>query len=184
MYQYTATLPKFMHTLGVFILRHTMKLLGSDRVSRRFIVVMSAAHLWMYRRSGGRFGGRLGLRGAEIVLLTTRGRKTGQLRTVPLLALRQGEDFVVIASYGGLGQVPAWWHNLSADAAAFVVSRRVTVPVIAKACEEPAKQEELWGRFVDAFAGYEDYRGRTSRDFPIVVLSPSAADADVGAARA
>jgi deazaflavin-dependent oxidoreductase (nitroreductase family) len=168
-----------MHTLGVFILRRTMRRLGqrSDRALRRFIVSMSAAHLWIYRRSGGMFGGRLGLRRAEIVLLTTRGRRTGQPRTVPLLALRQGGDLVVIASYGGLGQPPEWWLNLSADAEAIVETRGLTVAVVAETCE-PLKRDELWLRFVGAFGGYEDYRGRTTREFPIVVLHPMTCGGD------
>src|SRR5262245_60227260 len=164
-----------MHTLGVVILRRTMSRLGgfSDRALRQFIVSMSVGHRWIYRISGGMLGGRLGLRRAEIILLTTRGRRTGRPRTVPLLALRQGEDIIVIASYGGLEQPPEWWLNLSAEPEALLQTGAVTKAVVAEPCDL-LKRDELWLRFVEAYPGYEDYRDRTTREFPIVILHPVA----------
>src|SRR5258708_19320784 len=70
---------------------------------------LGALHRVLYRLSGGRIGGRIW--DLPVVLLTTTGRKTGKKRTVPLCSFTDGDDVVVIPSYGGLDQPPAWWLN-------------------------------------------------------------------------
>ena len=77
------------------------------RLATRYL---GAVHRLLYRASGGRIGSRIW--GLPIVLLTTTGRVSGRPRTVPLCSLRDGERFVVIASYGGLDRSPSWWLNL------------------------------------------------------------------------
>ena len=67
----------------------------------------SALNAWVYRLTGGRWLGRL-RSGAPICLLITKGRKSGQRRTVPLLFLEEGGDLVVVASQGGAPQHPGW----------------------------------------------------------------------------
>jgi len=130
---------------------------------------MSALHLHLYRRSGGRMGQRLGLKDGLILLLTTTGRRTGKARTIPLLAVKDGANFAVIASYGGLDQPPAWWLNLRANPRAVAEVAGRTVTVRAEQVDGD-KRAELWLRFVQAFAGYEDYRRRTTRELPIMIL--------------
>jgi F420H(2)-dependent quinone reductase len=163
-----------MHTFGVVLLRAVMRRIGRESSSalRRFIVVMSVLHLKLYQWTRGRVGGRLGLKHGRIVMLTTTGRKTGRLRTVPLLAIDDGEDFVVIASHGGLDQPPGWWLNLRANPQALIEVSSRTFPVLAEQADHH-KHAELWLRFVEAFPGYEDYRQRTTRQLSIMVLHPT-----------
>lgn len=163
-----------MHAFGVALLRFVMRGIGrrSSPALRGFIVTMSALHLQMLRRSRGRFGGSLGLRYGVILMLTTTGRHSGQARTVPLLAVRDGMDFAVIASHGGLDQPPAWWWNLRADPSAVIEVGGRQFPVRAEQVAGE-RREQLWPRFVRAFPGYEDYRRRTSRELPILILHPA-----------
>ncbi len=160
-----------MHKIGVVILRAVMRSIGrrSSPALRRFIVVMSLFHLWVYRRTCGLLGRRLGLRHGRILLLTTTGRRTGQPRTVPLLTVEDGDDLVVVASHGGLDEPPAWWLNLAAhpDAVVETAGRRFTV--LAETVDDD-RYAELWQRLVRAFPGYQDYRRRTDREMPIAVL--------------
>ena len=66
--------------------------------------------VWLYRRSGGRIGGRMF--GAPILLITSTGRRTGRPWTNPVMCQRDGDGYVVIASNGGADRHPGWWLNL------------------------------------------------------------------------
>jgi deazaflavin-dependent oxidoreductase (nitroreductase family) len=163
-----------MNRLGVAILRTVMRSIGrrSSPALRRFIVVMSQLHLLIYRASLGVLGRRLGLRRAQILVLTTIGRRTGKPRTVPLLTVDDGDGgLVIVASHGGLDEPPGWWLNLAAHPVAVVEAggRRFTVSAERVGRD---RYSVLWRRLVEAFPGYEDYRLRTPREMPIVVLRP------------
>lgn len=162
-----------LHALGVRLLRGLMSWLGRQSSSslRSFIVLASRAHLWLFRVSRRRLGRRLGLREASIAMLTTVGRRTGRPRTVPLLALRDGQDYVVVGSHGGLDEPPAWVLNLRAFDHAELDADGGRVAVRAIPVDGP-DHDRLWGRFVTAYAGYADYRARTHREFSIFLLRP------------
>src|SRR5437867_11813894 len=79
---------------------------------RGFTRLFTGAHEFWYRMTGGLVGGWAG---APMLLLTTTGRKSGAKRTTPLLFMRDGDDLIVIASYGGADRHPDWWQNLRAS---------------------------------------------------------------------
>jgi F420H(2)-dependent quinone reductase len=112
--------------------------------------------------------------GQPILLLHTRGARSGQPRTSPLLYTPRGEGFVVVASKAGAAQNPAWYHNLRAhpdDVAVEIGGRRI--PVRPRLVEGGAERAELWQRVNDNYNGYETYQGRAgSRTIPVVVLEP------------
>ncbi len=124
-------------------------------------------HPRLYRWSGGRVGGRL--LGMPVLLLTTTGRRSGQARTTALTYLPKGEDFVVIASYLGEPRHPYWWTNLQAQPEASVLVGRDTVRVRAREAEG-SEREELWRAAVATTPDYDEYRQRTTRRIPVVVL--------------
>ena len=126
-------------------------------------------HSWLYRTSNGRLGGSI--RGTPILLLTTTGRRSGKQRVTPLIYLRDGDDLVVIASNGGSPRPPAWWLNLQARPESTVELGRARLPVRAEEADAETAAR-LWPAFVAAFPGYEGYRTRTNRPFPIVLLRP------------
>ena len=76
---------------------------------------MSAPPRAVYRASGGRIAGSI--RGVPVLLLTTKGRKSGKRRVTPLLYVADGDRIVVVASNGGSDRSPAWWLNISSDPA-------------------------------------------------------------------
>ena len=141
----------------------------------RLIKLMSKANTGLYRRTGGRVGGRFG--GAPVCLLTTTGRRSGQPRTMPLLYLEggpgpgDGDDVVVVASKGGFSQHPQWYLNLLADPEVTVEIGRRRRAMTARVATDDEKAA-LWPRLVAMYRSYDDYQARTDRDIPVVILSP------------
>jgi deazaflavin-dependent oxidoreductase (nitroreductase family) len=131
--------------------------------------ILSRIHRAIYRVSGGKVGGRFGK--APVLLLTTTGRKSGRRRTQPLLYVRDGDRYVVIASKGGSPTHPLWYLNLQANPAAAVTIGRASQPVQARDAEGE-ERERLWRAVTDLYSGYDKYAERTSRRIPVVVLSP------------
>ena len=124
-------------------------------------------HPRLYRWSGGRIGGSL--MGLPVLLLTTKGRRSGLDRTKALMYLPRGEDFVVIASVLGEPRHPYWWLNLEADPHAFVQIGRTRHPVHAYEAEGE-EREEIWRALTAKAPAYDEYRVQTSRRIPVVVL--------------
>jgi len=131
--------------------------------------IMGALHVALYRLSGGRIGGRAF--GAPVLLLTTRGRKTGKARTTPLLYLEDGDRLVVVASKGGAPRHPAWFLNLAANPEVTVERGRERVPTLAREADDP-ERERYWPQVVAMYSGYEKYQQKTNRRIPLVVLEP------------
>jgi F420H(2)-dependent quinone reductase len=125
-------------------------------------------HRAFMRLTGGRFG-RVGPMSA--LLLTTKGRKSGERRDVAVNYLRDGDAYVVVASYTGEDRNPAWWRNLEADPLAEVAAGGKRLNVRAHEAEGP-ERERLWARFVEKDPAYAEYQQRTKRRLPVVVLQP------------
>ena len=130
--------------------------------------VIAAFNTWAYRVSGGRVGGSFDR--APVLLLHHVGRKSGEARVAPLLYLPDGEDLVVVASYGGAPKNPAWLHNLRAhpQTTVEVGSERRTVTAREATAQE---RERLWPALLKLYPAYGDYQDRTGgREIPLVVL--------------
>lgn len=123
--------------------------------------------VWLYRRSGGKIGGRMF--GAPLLLLTTTGRKSGRPWTVPLMYQTDGDGWVIIASNGGSPNHPAWWLNLRSRPEASVQIGRQTYNVAAVAAVGEDRQR-LWLRMADMYKGYDGYAQKTTREIPVVML--------------
>ncbi len=126
-------------------------------------------HPKLYRWSGGRIGGKLV--NMPVLLLTTRGRRTGNSRTRALTYLPDGTRFVVIASFLGEPRHPDWWLNLRAHPQATVEVGSKRVAVVAREAEGE-ERARLWRAVVAAQNDYEEYQQRTTRHIPVVVLEP------------
>ena len=127
-------------------------------------------HRRLYRRTGGR--GLVGhALGVDMVLLGTIGRRSGRTRTVPLGAIRVGDSWVVIGSYGGRDVDPAWVLNLRAQPKATVQFRRARTAALAHEAD-PAEATRLWPLVRAGYPGYQLYRERTTRTVPLFVLEP------------
>ena len=129
----------------------------------------SAFHRVLYQTTNGVLGRRLV--GNDMLLLTTRGRLSGEPHTVPLLYLRDGERLVVIASYGGRDHHPGWYLNLVANPAVTAKMGRTTKAFTARTASG-AERETWWPRVVAAYEEYAVYQTRTEREIPLIFLEP------------
>ena len=125
-------------------------------------------HVRVYRETNGERGYHW--RGTTILLLSTRGRKSGELRTTPLIHRTDGDRWVVVASKGGAPANPGWFENLIADPDAEIQVQGEEVPVQA-AVAEGAERARLWSEMTEVWPAYDDYQARTDREIPVVVLS-------------
>ena len=142
---------------GSFGVRTTMKVAGT-------------LHRLLYQWSGGRIGGTF--RGGSILLLTTRGRKTGQQRTWPLCYLVTGDELVLVASAGGAPRHPAWYLNLRANPRVSVQLDDRTRTMVARTAEG-TKRARLWERAVRRYPVCARYQRKTTREIPVVILQPA-----------
>jgi len=134
--------------------------------------VMSSTHVFFYKLSGGRIGGRM--HKVPVLLLTTTGRKTGRKRTTPLLYIRDGNRLVIVASNGGRPLDPSWWMNLKHNPIAMVQVKDVKQTIYAQRALGSEK-ERLWQMMTSVYPAYDDYQKKTDRDIPVVVLMPKTA---------
>ncbi|MQA98198.1 MAG: nitroreductase family deazaflavin-dependent oxidoreductase [Streptosporangiales bacterium] len=127
-------------------------------------------HIQQYVESSGTKGHTWN--GVPTLLLTTRGRTSGQLRRTALIYGRDGDSYLIVASYGGSPEHPNWYRNLAADP-----DVRVQVgPDEFAARARTANVEErarLWPRMAEIWPAYDEYQTKTDREIPIVILDPA-----------
>lgn len=136
---------------------------------KAMLKAMIALSVFLYRLSGGVIGGSM--QSLSVLLLTTTGRKSGKTRTVPLGCLRDGSDYVIIASNAGFPQHPAWYFNLKSNPQATIQIKRQHIQVRAETANAE-KRRELWTRLIEVAPGYANYEKRTPREIPVVILHP------------
>jgi deazaflavin-dependent oxidoreductase (nitroreductase family) len=130
---------------------------------------LSRLHRGIYRLTRGAVGRRLV--DNDMLLLTTRGARSGKPHSVPLLYLTDGDTLVVIASYGGRPRDPDWYRNLLANPDAIVQVRSRTTNVRARTATA-AERQVWWPKVLAAYHGYREYQSHTDRVIPIVFLEP------------
>jgi len=124
-----------------------------------------------YERSGGTEGGTLLDTGLPIIILTTRGQRSGKLRKTPLMRVEHNGSYAVVASQGGAPTHPQWYHNLLADPDA-VVLQDGPEPFDGHAREVHGQEKaEWWERAVAAYPPYAEYQEHTDREIPVLVVS-------------
>lgn len=126
-----------------------------------------AVHARAYRRTRGRAGRRWF--GAPVLVLDVVGRKTGRLRSTPLIYLPVSDGYVVTAANAGNESDPQWWRNLRAAGTGVVHVDGRSEPVHARLAEPP-ERDELWAALVAAHPAVGEYGRYTDRVFPVVVL--------------
>ncbi|HEV8564594.1 MAG TPA: nitroreductase family deazaflavin-dependent oxidoreductase [Actinomycetota bacterium] len=132
-----------------------------------------ADHIRRYVESDGEKGHRW--HGANTLLLTTRGRKSGKLRRTALIYGRDGDRYFVVGSQGGAKKHPSWYLNLSEnpDVEVQVGAERFS----ARARTATAKEKpKLWRIMAKIWPEYDTYQAKTDRDIPVVILERRSAD--------
>jgi len=138
--------------------------------------LFSQANVWVYRKTGGRLGGkwRVGSafpHGVPVLLLTTVGRKSGARRTTPLLYIEDGERVILVASQGGMPKHPLWYLNLSAEPEVEVQIGKAIRAMRARDAT-PQERQAYWPRLVAMYPDFASYQSWTERVIPVVVLEP------------
>lgn len=142
-----------------------------ERIGSVVVKLMSALNVVAYRLTGGRLGGTF-LRGAPVCLVVVTGRKTGEPHTIPLLYLADGDDVVIVASKGGMSKHPIWYLNLMANPRCEVEIGRQRRTMVARRAS-PEEKAALWPRLCAMYPDYAGYQARTTRDIPVLRLSPA-----------
>jgi proline iminopeptidase len=125
-------------------------------------------HVRRYGETDGEVG-HVWKEGATILLLTTKGRKSGRETTTPLIYNLDGETPVIVASKGGAPDHPGWFENLAKTPEVGVQIKSDRFHARARVAEGE-ERERLWELMNEIWPHYDDYATRTDREIPVVVL--------------
>lgn len=122
-----------------------------------------------YERSGGREGNTLRDTGLAVIIVTTRGNRSGKVRKTPLMRVEHDGEYALVASMGGAPKHPVWYHNLVADPTAVTIQDGPE-PFDAEVREVTDDERAVWwDRAVAAFPPYAEYQAKTDRVIPVLV---------------
>jgi F420H(2)-dependent quinone reductase len=107
----------------------------------------------------------------SLLLLDHTGAKSGRLRTTPLVYMPDGDNLLIVASKGGYSRDPSWLHNLRAHPDTEVQIGRTRLKVHAREANS-GERDRLWPKAAKHNPHWARYRGRTSRQIPLVLLEP------------
>ena len=123
-----------------------------------------------FRANGGKVGGPF--QGAPLLLLHTTGARSGAERINPMMYGRVGDDYAVVASKGGAPTNPDWYHNLVAHPEVTAEIGTETVRLTARVTEGE-ERDRIWTKWKTDNPGFADYEQKTSRQIPVVILTPA-----------
>ena len=123
-----------------------------------------------YEESGGQEGNTM--RGVPVIILWTRGRSSGSVRKSPLMRVRDGDRYAVVASKGGAPDHPAWYANMVADPHVSLQDGPEVRDYVAREVTGDEKAE-WWARATAVWPDYDAYQEKTDREIPLLVLEPA-----------
>jgi deazaflavin-dependent oxidoreductase (nitroreductase family) len=124
-----------------------------------------------YEASGGRRANTLADTGLPIIVITTRGHRSGKLRKTPLMRVEHEGEYALVASLGGAPKNPAWYGNLVADPTALMLQDGAEPHDFVAREVHGDERAEWWDRAVRAYPDYADYQERTERTIPVFVAT-------------
>lgn len=129
----------------------------------------AADQVALFECTGGAEGNTL--QGKPIIVLTTKGRKSGKVRKTPLMRVEDGGRYAVIASLGGAPKHPVWYLNLVESPDVTLQDGRRVMELRAREAQGE-EREQWWKRAVEAWPAYHEYQQKTDRKIPVIVLDP------------
>ena len=126
----------------------------------------------LYEGSGGTQGLTLMDTGLPVIIVTSRGRKTGAVRKTPLMRAVDGGSYILIASQGGAPTNPQWYHNIKADPEVEIRDRTEVSAMRVREVIDPVERQRLWKIAVEAYPPYEEYQAKTTRQIPVLLAEP------------
>jgi F420H(2)-dependent quinone reductase len=112
------------------------------------------------------------LRGKPVIILTTRGNKSGNIRKTPLMRVEHNGSYAIVASRGGSPTHPVWYHNVVADPHVQLQDGPEPKQYVAREAAGD-ERDAWWDRAVEAWPPYADYQKKTDRQIPVFVLDPA-----------
>jgi deazaflavin-dependent oxidoreductase (nitroreductase family) len=132
------------------------------------VTLYGKEHVDRYQATGGTEGYRW-RNGTTILLLHTKGRKSGKEYTHPLIYRDYDDKYLVVASKGGAPEAPDWFRNLEADPDVTVQIKDKTFKARARTAT-PEEKPDMWRRMTEVWPDYDAYQEKTDREIPVVVL--------------
>lgn len=123
----------------------------------------------LYESSGGTKGTTLRDTGRPVIIVTHSGHKSGAIRKTPLMRVRDGTSYVLIASQGGAPQDPVWVHNLRVNPKVELRDETQVWPMRVREVKDPAERARLWDLAVATFPPYAEYQKKAPRQIPVFI---------------
>ena len=123
----------------------------------------------LFEATDGREGAEL--QGKPVIILWTKGRHTGKIRKTPLIRVRDGDRYAVVASMGGAPKHPVWYHNIVADPYVSLQDGPALRDYVAHVATGEEKKE-WWAKAAEVWPDYDSYQANTDREIPLIVLEP------------
>ena len=124
-----------------------------------------------YEASGGKRANTLRETGIPVIIVTTRGQKSGKVRKMALMRVEKDGEYALVASLGGAPMNPNWYHNLVADPTALMIQDGAEAHDYVARQVEGDERTQWWDRAVKAFPSYAEYQQKTSRKIPVLVAT-------------
>ena len=126
----------------------------------------------LYEKTDGAQGTTLRDTGLPVIIVTHTGNKTGGIRKVPLMRVKDGNSYVLVGSQGGAPKDPVWVHNLRANPQVELRDETMVRPMRVREVKDKTERDRLWTLAVAAFPPYADYQTKTARQIPVFVAEP------------
>jgi F420H(2)-dependent quinone reductase len=126
----------------------------------------------LYESSGGTDGTTLLDTGLPVIIVTHTGNKTGAIRKIPLMRVKDGNSYILVGSKGGAPKDPVWVHNLRVNPDVEIRDETVVRPMRVREVEDEAERARLWKLAIAAYPPYAEYQERTTRRIPVFVAEP------------
>jgi deazaflavin-dependent oxidoreductase (nitroreductase family) len=128
----------------------------------------------LYESSGGTEGTTLRDTGLPVIIVTHTGNRTGAIRKTPLMRIKDGRNYILVASLGGAPNDPVWVHNLRVNPHVEIRDEADVQHMRTREVKDAAERSRLWDLCVAAYPPYAEYQTRTERRIPLFVAEPSA----------
>ena len=126
----------------------------------------------LYESSGGTQGTTLRDTGLPCIIVTHKGNRSGAIRKIPLMRVQDGDNYVLVGSYGGSPKHPVWVHNIRADPDVEIRDETQVFKMRVREIADDATRDRLWQISADAFPPYDEYQAKTNRKIPVFLAEP------------
>lgn len=127
-----------------------------------------------YEGSGGQRANTLRDSGLPVIIVSSRGNKSGKIRKTPVMKVEHDGAYALVASKGGAVDHPLWYHNLVADPTSVQVQDGPAPVDVSVRQVTGAEKQAWWDRAVAAYPPYAEYQAKTDREIPVFVATPTA----------